>query len=164
MVTSGFLLKTGQFSFWPLYFSLLTGDFTADIGWYAVGRYGARTSLDRIYSFFHLTPDTLLMIEERFKKYQDAILFISKITMGFGFSLATLIVAGLLKVSFKRYVVLNLLGGFIWTGFLVSVGFFLGNIYNSIDRSFKLAFIVLLILGLIFMFKTINNYLMKKKI
>ena len=52
--------------------------------------------------------------------------------MGFGFAVVTLMVAGMLKVSFKRYVVINLFGGFIWTAMLLVIGYFFGNIYTLI--------------------------------
>src|ERR1051326_67230 len=96
MLTSGFLYRLGQFEILPLYFSLMAGDFAADLGWYAVGRFGARTIVNRFGKFLNLTPQVLAKIQKRFHKYQDRILFISKITMGFGFALATLIVAGML--------------------------------------------------------------------
>ncbi|MCL5775236.1 MAG: VTT domain-containing protein, partial [Patescibacteria group bacterium] len=122
MITSGFLYRLGQFELAPLYFSLMAGDFVADIGWYGVGRYGAKPILHKFGKFLNITPEIIEKIEKRFKTYQNKILFISKITMGFGFALATLIVAGMLRVEFKKYVLLNLFGGFVWTAFLLLLG------------------------------------------
>jgi membrane-associated protein len=164
MVTSGFFLRTGQFDLLPLYFSLVSGDFVADIGWYAVGRFGVRSTLNKIISFFKITPEILIKIEGRFKKHQDKILIISKLTMGFGFALATLIVAGMLRVSFKRYVYLNLIGGFIWTGFLVAIGFFLGNVYATLNSTLKIIFIIIVACVIMYGIRFINNYLKKKEI
>ena len=66
-------------------------------------------------------------IEVFFHKHQDKILFISKITMGFGFAVATLFTAGLVKIPFKKYAMFNFLGGFVWTGFLLAVGILLAT-------------------------------------
>ena len=64
--------------------------------------------------------------------------------MGFGFALATLITAGMVRVDFKRYAIYNLLGGFIWTGLLVGAGYFFGNLYNLLNKGFRVAFLVFL--------------------
>ena len=162
MIGGGFLLRTGQFEFWPLYLSLVSGDFLADLGWYGVGRFAARKMIDRFGKFFNITPEIIEKIEKRFKNHQDKILIISKVTMGFGFALATLLVSGILHVPFKRYAFINLVGGFIWTGFLLCVGFFFGNIYTILPSQFKFSFVVLLIFTVLFLFRIINKYLVKK--
>lgn len=164
MITCGFLLRAAQFQLVPLYFALMAGDFTADIGWYAVGRFGARSLVDRFGKFFNITPEITTKIEKRFHTYQDSILFISKITMGFGFALATLIVAGMLHVPFKRYVILNFLGGFVWTAFLLVVGYFFGNIYFLLAEPLKIGFIIFAVAVVVFGLWAINRYLVKTEI
>ena len=49
--------------------------------------------------------------------------------MGLGFSLVTLITAGLVKIPFKHYLILNAIGQFFCTGLLMAVGYLLGNFY-----------------------------------
>lgn len=164
MVTSGFLLKLGQFNLIPLYFALMGGDFAADLGWYAVGRFGAKPLIYKFGKFFNITPEIIEKIEKRFHTYQDKILFISKITMGFGFALATLIVAGILRVPFKKYVILNLLGGFIWTAFLLLVGYFFGNLYFMIAGPLKIVFVFFAAVVVILGIWAINRYLVKTEI
>ena len=100
MIGAGFLYQQGQFNFVQMYSCLVLGDFTADIFWYLVGRFGARKIINRYGKFFNITPEIIDKVEARFKAYQDLILWISKLTMGFGFSLATLLTAGMLKVKF----------------------------------------------------------------
>ncbi len=145
MVASGILLRLNFFSFWPIYFTLLLGDFVADLGWYAVGYFGARKFVDRWGHYLSLTPKSMERLERLFKNHHDKILFISKITMGFGFALATLIAAGMAKVPFKKYAFYNFLGGFVWTGILIAVGYFFGEIYTKLDQGFKIAFIIFLV-------------------
>jgi membrane protein DedA with SNARE-associated domain len=164
MITSGFLYRLGQFYFLPLYLCLMGGDFVADIGWYAVGRFGAWPLINRYGKYFNITPQIIYRIEERFKTYQNKILFISKITMGFGFALATLIVAGLLRVDFKKYALLNFLGGFIWTGLLLAVGYFFGNIYYALATPLKIAFVIIAPIAVVVGLWAVNQYLVKTKI
>lgn len=141
MFICGFLLHMGYFSFFPLYFTLVAGDFTADLLWYGVGFYGAKPFVLKYGKYVNLSLETVLKIERLFEKHHDKILFISKITMGFGFALATLVAAGMAKVPFKKYVFYNLFGGFIWTGLLLAGGYFLGNLYAFVDSSLRWAFI-----------------------
>jgi len=145
MVACGFLLRLGTFSFWPIYLVLMLGDFVADLGWYAVGYYGARKFAVRWGKYFSITPEVLEKLEKTFEKHHDKILFISKITMGFGFALATLVAAGMARVPLKKYALYNFFGGFIWTALLLAVGYFFGHLYTLIDRSFKVAFIVFVV-------------------
>ncbi|TSC82450.1 MAG: hypothetical protein G01um101420_283 [Parcubacteria group bacterium Gr01-1014_20] len=142
MVVCGFLLKLGYFSLVPVYFVLLLGDLVGDFFWYGVGYYGARPIVHRYGHFISLNDKMLEKIEDVFKKNQNKILFISKITMGLGFALVTLITAGAIRVPLKKYAAINIVGGFIWTAFLLSLGYWFGNIYLQIDQTFQVIFLV----------------------
>src|SRR5271154_5557510 len=104
MMTSGFLWRFGQFDLVPMYLALMSGDFVADIGWYFVGRHGARGLIDRFGRYVGITDENIIRVEKLFQKYQNRILILSKLTAGFGFATVILMVAGMLRVPFKRYV------------------------------------------------------------
>lgn len=142
MVVAGFLLHLGYFDLIPVYFILLFGDLIGDFFWYGVGYFGAKPLVRRYGHFVNLTDEVMDKIESVFIKHQNKILFISKMTMGLGFALVTLITAGAIKVPIRKYALFNILGGFIWTGFLIALGYFFGNLYVIIDKSFKLFFLV----------------------
>lgn len=153
MMISGFLVRTGFFSFWPIYLLLMAGDLTGDIAWYFVGRHGARPLINRYGHFLSLTEKNVEKMEVLFHKHQMKILFISKITMGFGFALATLIAAGAAKIPFKKYFAINFFGQFVWTGILMAVGYFFGQLYTVVDKSLRWGFIVaLIVLGFLAMY------------
>jgi membrane protein DedA with SNARE-associated domain len=147
-----------------MYIALVSGDFVADIGWYCVGRFGGRPIVLKWGHRFGITLKSIEKIEERFKRYHDKILIISKLTMGFGFALVTLVVAGMLRVSFKKYAVLNLIGGFVWTAVLLLVGYFFGNIYASITGPEKIVFAICLFALAVTAFKLANKYLITQNI
>ena len=161
MMTSGFLFRLGEFHFWPMYLALLSGDLLADVGWYFIGYYGASPIALRITKVFGVTPDIIHKIELRFRQHQTKILFISKVTMGFGFALATLMVAGIFKVPLKRYILINFLGGLIWTLFLLVVGYFLGNIYQVIIPELRIVFLCIMVTGMIVGLHFITKYIRK---
>jgi membrane protein DedA with SNARE-associated domain len=141
MLISGFLVRVGFFDFWPVYLLLIAGDMTGDIVWYFVGWHGARPLIERYGWILSISEKNVEKATALFHKHQTKILFISKITMGLGFSVATLIAAGAARIPFKKYLSINLAGQFVWTGFLIGAGYFLGNIYTLVDKSLRWAFI-----------------------
>lgn len=162
MMTSGVLYKFGQFNFWPMYIALVSGDFLADIGWYCLGRFGTRKAIFKYGHFVGLTPALLETVQARFNKYHQKILIISKLTMGLGFGAIVLLVAGMAKVPFKSYVILNLIGGFIWTAFLLTIGYIFGNIYAIAPPVLKVALIALVILVIVLVMKKVKKYFTSK--
>lgn len=164
MMASGFLFSIGQFDFLPMYLTLVSGDFVADIGWYLLGRYGTRHAIFRFGRFVGLTPEILEKVENRFIKYHQKILIMSKLTMGLGFAVIVLMVAGMFKVPFKNYVFLNLVGGFIWTAFLLTVGYFFGSVFAIIPGPMKIVFVVFIFIVFILGIRYANKYLKKKEI
>jgi membrane protein DedA with SNARE-associated domain len=138
MVLCGFLWRLGTFDLIPLYFALMSGDLLADIGWYLVGFYWGHPFIKRFGKFFSITDDSLKRALDLFHKYHERILIISKLTMGFGFALVTLITAGMSKVPFKKYLAFNIVGEMIWTAILMAVGYFFGNLYYTVDKGFRL--------------------------
>ena len=141
MVGGGMLVRLGEFDFIPLYLTLLLGDLTADILWYFVGRKAANPFIKRFGKFFGITQVAFEKMERVFLKHDTKILFISKVTMGLGFALATLMAAGAVKVPFKKFFILNAAGGVVWVAFLISVGYFFGDVYLKIADSFKVIFV-----------------------
>lgn len=152
-IIAGFLIRTGFLGFWATYFLLMAGDLTGDVIWYLVGRHGARPLINRWGHFFSLTTDNVEKLQGLFQKHQTKILFISKLTTGFGFAIATLIAAGAAHVPFKKYFAINFFGQFIWTGILVALGYFVGHIYGLFDKSLQWGFIAgIIILGFLAMY------------
>ncbi len=150
-VVCGLLIRLGYFRFWPIYLILIGGDLTGDIIWYHVGRYGLSRFLKRFGHFFSLDPKNIAIIERTFRKHETKTLIISKLTAGFGFSLLTLMTAGAMKVSFKKYITINFLGQFFWSGLVLTIGYYFGEFYQTIDKSLRIFSTV----GLIFIVATI---------
>ena len=142
MLISGFLIRTGFFDFWPVYLLLMAGDLTGDVIWYFVGRHGARPLIERYGWLLSISEGNLEKVERLFHKHQIKILFISKITMGLGFSVAALMAAGAARIPFKKYLTVNFVGQFIWTGALIGAGYSLGHIYTLVDASLRWAAVI----------------------
>lgn len=161
MLTGGVLLKLGEVQFLPLYGSLILGDVLSDVMWYWVGYFGARHFVMRWGYLVGATHEIIEKMERRFHKYHLRILVISKLTMGFGLAVPILMTAGMLRVSFVRYCVINIIGSFVWVGFIIFVGYNFGNVLAVIPEQYQiLSFFVLIVaffIGLRFLTKRLET-------
>jgi membrane protein DedA with SNARE-associated domain len=78
MIAAGYLVHIGQLDFWLAYVTIVAADIVGDIGWYWVGRVGARPFLLRFGHIFGVTPFLVDKLEARFLKYHERILIVSK--------------------------------------------------------------------------------------
>lgn len=129
----GLLVKLGDAPLWPVYLALMLGDLLGDVVWYYVGYHFGNRFIKRFGHYFSVTEEGVNTIKKIFHKYQSHILIISKVTMGFGFALVTLVTAGLVKIPFRQYFILNFLGQFVWTAILLAVGYLFGNLYLTVN-------------------------------
>jgi membrane protein DedA with SNARE-associated domain len=162
MLIAGFVVRLGGFDFIPAYFCLLVGDFIADMGWYLVGYFWGMKFVRRWGKYVNVSEENIKKLEHFFHHHSAKILIISKLTMGFGFAVVTLIAAGLVKIPFKKYFLLNLIGGFIWTAVLMGIGYFFGNAYVSVNNIFERVSIVALFIIILTCLFGFGKYLGKR--
>ena len=166
MMLSGIFLRLEVFEFWPAYFALMIGDLIGDTLWYGVGYYLGHPFIRKFGRFFSITEEHIKTLERLFKHYHNRILILSKVTMGFGFALVTLVAAGLSRVPFKKYILLNAVGQIFWTALLMGLGYFLGHLYTNVDsllgKFTTIAILVILFAGIIGFGKYIRGNIIKK--
>lgn len=158
----GLLLKLDYFSFAPLYVALMVGDLLGDIIWYGIGYHFGHRFVTKYGKYFSVTEIEVAIVERIFHQHKHFILFISKISNGFGFALATLFTAGMVKIPFKLYLSINLLGQFIWSGLLIGIGYFFSHVYTSVDNIFGKMSVVALFIFLVIIFVGFTRYTKKK--
>lgn len=142
MIACGFLLRYGYFDFLPLFITLASGDLLGDIIWYYVGHFYAHSFISKFGRFFHITPERFEKAKNLFAKYHVNLLLISKVTLGFGMAIVTLIAAGASRIPFRTYFFLNFIGELILIGIMLSIGYFFGSLYEKIEEGFRISFIV----------------------
>ena len=132
-VLCGVILRLGYLHFLPVYGALMLGDLIGDAIWYRIGwRYGHHF-VTRYGSRFGITEEKVEKMTRLFHRYKYYVLFISKISNGFGFALVTLMTAGLVRIPFGKYLTVNLVGQFVWSGMLIAVGYYFSAAYIQID-------------------------------
>lgn len=162
MTFSGLLWRLNYFDLLPLYLVLMAGDLIADAIWYGVGYFWGHKFIQKYGKYFDISEEKVKKFKNLFDNHKTKILFISKITMGFGLALLVLISAGLSRISFKKYLSINFLGQIIWTFLLLVLGYFFGSIYLIIDKSLRMGFLIGLFLFIILSIYGFNAYMRKK--
>ena len=158
----GVFIKLNYLGFIPAYGALMLGDLLGDTVWYYIGLIYGNRFIKRFGKYFNVTEQKIERVKQIFHGYKHPILFFSKITNGFGFSLATLMTAGMVKIPFFRYILINVSGQFIWTGFLISVGYFFGNLYIQVNAIIGKMTIVAVFIVLFAAFYQFRVYLQNK--
>jgi membrane protein DedA with SNARE-associated domain len=146
----GVLIRFGFFSLLPVYIALMVGDLLGDTIWYWIGRRFGHPFIARFGRYFNITEGSVEKVTGIFHKYKHYILIGSKVTNGFGFALVTLVTAGMVKIPFWEYMSANALGQCVWTGLLLSVGYFFSNFYLTVDSILgKMSVVALLVIGFV---------------
>ncbi len=148
----GVLIEIGDLRFLPVYTALMLGDLIGDAGWYGIGRRYGHRFVERYGRYVNITEDGVERMTRLFHRYKDSVLFLSKVTNGFGFSLVTLMTAGMVRIPFARYMLVNLLGQLVWTGLLLGVGYFFSHLLATVENvlariSIAAGAVVLIVVG-----------------
>lgn len=138
MLFSGFLVSVGVFDWRLVYPVLIFGDLFGDFVWYGIGHYGAKKTIARIGRFFKLDLKMLPNLELKFSHNQKWIIFLSKMTMGFGFAIVTLMAAGMVKMKLRDFGIFNFLGGLVFTAVLMLIGYTMGQAYMIFGQKLEL--------------------------
>jgi len=161
MITAGVLWHLGLVNFWLAYLTLLAADVSADVMWYLIGFFGARTFLTRWGYWFGVTPEIIGKVEQRFHHYHTKILIVSKLTMGFGLAVPILTVAGMLRVPFTRYLTINIVCGMVWTLALMTSGYYFGNILEQVPGNTRLVIVAGIFVIFLVAVRALSNKLSK---
>jgi membrane-associated protein len=136
-LVAGFVVRFGPLDFIPTYFALIAGDLIGDVLWYWIGRRWGEAFVIRFGKYVSVTKETIDATKKMFERHHSKILIVSKFTTGFGLAPAVLFTAGMSKVSFGKYMTINISGQFVWTALLVGLGYFFGNFYAQINNNFQ---------------------------
>jgi len=135
------------------------GDLTMDIILYYIGFYGNARLRKRIAKHSKWEKRRIL-VRNFFKKHGGKVIFFVKISSGLCY--VTFITAGMIRMPLKRFLFFSLVGGIIWSGLLVGLGYFYGHLYQEISGKIEQAGIIVILLttltfiGIIFIKKKLE--------
>ena len=131
-IISAMLASMGAF-FWPwvLLFSIL-GDIIGDVILYSLGyKYGMHF-VNGFGKYMGITEKLVIKMEKYFQNHGGKTIFAVKSTTGLCW--ATFVAAGIVKMNFKKFVKYSFLGGIVWSGSLVAMGYFYGYLWRSMKQ------------------------------
>ena len=122
----------------------VSGNLTADILWYSVGRRG---NVDRLLANRHFKSYQKRVNVLRSAMEQHAPKFLLMAKLSFGLAIPTLVAAGLTRLSWRKWFPIVFIGETIFTGTLVIVGYFATEALKRVNQGLEL-----FLIGMSFLF------------
>ena len=136
-ILSAMLAAAGFFNLWIVLIISIVGDVLGDVILYQVGKKWGMHFVDRFGKYFGITRKLVLRMEKYFENHGGKTIFAVKSTTGLCW--ATWVAAGIAKMDFRKFVGYSILGGMVWSGFLVAMGYFYGYMWMEIKQYIKWA-------------------------
>ena len=129
---AGSLIPLGYFNFFLLYITLIFADIIPDVTYYFLGRFGKKKQLvERLGSKVGVTPERFGLLNELWHTHSAKAMMITK--FAYGLSTPLLIIAGLVHLPFRRFVLLSALFSMLQYGVLIGLGYFFGSYFTQVS-------------------------------
>jgi len=163
IVTLGaaFMASSGFFNVFIVLILSILGDVVSDIILYYIGLLTEKGFLPKKRKFLNSNSNMVQVIKNSFKKKGAQIIFFTKATTGLCY--VTFILAGMVRLNFKKFLLFSILGGFFWSGFVVGLGYYFGQIAEKIEGYIKFSgwivfFLAFLIITFIIIYKKYSTF------
>lgn len=131
-IAAATLAALGAFNvFAVLIFSIL-GDIVGDVILYELGHRWGMGFVRRVGKYIGITENLVLKMEKYFVRHGGKTIFLVKSTTGLCWAAFT--AAGIVKMDFRKFLKYSFLGGIVWSGFLVAMGYFFGYLWREISQ------------------------------
>jgi len=158
-IVCGLFIRLGNLDLIPTAIAIILGNLTGDILLYWAGYHWGEKFVKRWGKYLSITDEGIEKVEKIFHKYHASILLGSKLTNGFGLATVILFTSGMTKVSFAKYMSLNIIGECMWTLILITVGFLFGHLYITINNIIGRIFLIAILIALAYVFVRISRYI-----
>jgi membrane protein DedA with SNARE-associated domain len=133
-----------------VFIAAATGNLASDTGWYALGLLGKMEWILRFGKRLKINPENIHRLESQLRDHAPVILFVSKLTVSP--MIPALIATGLIKYPWRRWFPYVLAGEIIWTGSLVTIGYFGFTAIKKVQLGIEHAILISSILFIILIF------------
>ncbi len=129
-LVAALMASLGVFNIWIVFLLSVLGDMLGDVIFYGIGRWKGMMFVQKFGRHIGITKALVLKMEKYFKNHGGKTIVIVKSTTGLCW--ATFVAAGIVKMPFRKFVTYSILGGLVWSSFLVVMGYFFGYLYEQI--------------------------------
>ncbi|MDO8407692.1 MAG: VTT domain-containing protein [bacterium] len=130
-VIAGFLVSLGVMNIYIVYAIVVLGDIIGDALYYGIGRFGSGF-LHRHGHWIGITSDRLERTKVLYHTHHFKSVVLSKVVYGVG--LIGMVVAGSLKMPYKRFMLAASLVSLAQSAILIIIGIFFGYAYVQIEQ------------------------------
>lgn len=134
---AAFLASQGLFNVAIVFILSVVGDVLGDIGLYYIGYFGGPKVIEKAQKFLKIADSTIEKLKNKFHQNSERLIFYVKSTTGLSY--ITFITAGALRMKLSMFIKNSILGGFVWSGLLVILGYFFGYAAMQISQYIKYA-------------------------
>ncbi len=153
------LASLGAFNVWIVLILSMAGDIAGDIGLYGIGKKWGLSFVRGIGKYIGITEKRVLKMEKYFDGHGGKTIFLVKSTTGL--CLVAFVAAGMARMKFKKFLFYSFLGGIVWSGFLVAMGYFYGYLWREVSEYIEWAGWIIVSLAVV-TFIVINLYKSQK--
>lgn len=127
---AGFLVHLGYISVLPAFGILILGDIIPDSAYFLLGRYGDQQKLVKKYGGrFKIVRGGFEIAEKMWRDHPRKTMFFSK--LAYGLSIPFLISAGLVKMTYMKFLEYTVPATLFQYGVLMAVGYYLGKSFEK---------------------------------
>jgi membrane protein DedA with SNARE-associated domain len=150
---SGYLLSLNNFSYLGLIIGMLIATFGATISsliYYYIGLKIGRKFVEKYGKYFLIDKNKLKHADDWFKRHGKKAVFFGRMLPGIRELIS--LPAGFSRMNLKEYLTYTFFGSLVWSSFLTSIGYFLGENWKSLrlENLSNLIFIAILIILIVY--------------
>src|SRR4030042_1094231 len=131
-IASAFLASIGYFNVFIVFGLSVLGDVIGDIILYYIGYFGGSRILPKVERFLKISGATVEKLKNKFHQNSERLIFYVKSTTGLSY--ITFITAGAVRMNFWKFIKNSILGGLVWSSFIVILGYFFGYAAEQISQ------------------------------
>ncbi|HBP00948.1 MAG TPA: hypothetical protein DD454_01930 [Candidatus Moranbacteria bacterium] len=131
-IVAAMLASLGAFNWIFILLFSMAGDVIGDVILYGLGYKYGMGFVRGFGKYMGITEPLVLRMEKYFNSHGGKTIFAVKSTTGLCW--ATFTAAGIVKMDFGKFVKYSILGGVVWSGFLVAMGYFYGYLWREISQ------------------------------
>jgi membrane protein DedA with SNARE-associated domain len=156
-LAGGFLIKSQFLAFMPALIVHSLGDFSADMFYFLIGRFGDKKIFKWLKRIFHFSDVEVEKMKWKFQRHHLKIIFIGKLTHFLG--LPAIIGIGLSNYSWKKFFIFNLIATIIKSTLLISLGYSVGVLWQQQESIISQIGLIVIIIAL----SLLGYYLIKRR-
>lgn len=160
---AGALASLGYFNIFALAAIFFVRDIGVDLGMYAIGYYGRDTRFTKWFlKKIGVTDEHLDGVRRLWEKHPGQTMFFSKLS--YGLAATFIAVAGLVRMSLKKFITFGALVTVLQYGTLLALGYYFGGAFGTISNILNNVGYVLLVLSLVISGYYVFTHFMRRRL